>query len=139
LTQYLVSGEQIEGSYTVNEQKLKDGLGQLQLTNYKLIFRKNATRIEECIYYMVPYGLIQKVLEYQSSLEKNDCYIAITCKDERVFKFRFEKAPHAFDNTARIIKRYALKPDLKSLFCMLRASEQKIISPSLTIDWPRIA
>jgi len=26
--------------------------------------------MEECIYYMIPFGLIQKVQEYQTNLEK---------------------------------------------------------------------
>jgi hypothetical protein len=75
---------------------------------------------------MIPYGLIQKIQEYQSNVEMSDCYIAITCKDERVFKFRFQNAPLAFVNSVKVIKKYALKPDLKSLFCLRRLEEGKL-------------
>jgi hypothetical protein len=48
-----------------------------------------------------------------------ECSITISCKDERVFKFKFEKSPLHFVNTAKIIKKYALKAELKFLFCLL--------------------
>jgi len=145
VTPYLILGEHIEGSYTVKETQRKEIMGQLQLSNYKIIFKKNGAAMQECCHSMVPYGYIQKIQEYKSSAEMSDCFIAITCKDERVFKFRFQQTPQAFENAAKIIKNYALKSDLKSLSCYLRPKEtnkfelQKLISKQTTTDWSQIA
>jgi len=89
VTPYMLPGEQIEGSYSCKETYRKEVSGQLQLTNFKIIFRKTQSKIEDCLNYMVPYGYILKIQVYKSSAEMNDCYFVITCKDERVFKFRF--------------------------------------------------
>ena len=74
----------------------------------------------------------------------NDCYFVITCKDERVFKFRFHQAPIQFGNSLCVIRKYALQTDLKQLYCFRYASEVqsdkfKLKAKYSTTDWQSIA
>ena len=79
----LVPGEKVECTYALREVSQNSLMGDINLTNYKLFFRPNGQKLEECTKYEVPYGMINKV---QSTSDT----ITITCKDERVLKFKVE-------------------------------------------------
>ena len=70
-------------------QKAKEN-GQLYLSSYKLFFMPNSVRDPaHARYFAVPYGMIYGYTA-QASEGKNQGTITIFCKDERVFKFKFE-------------------------------------------------
>lgn len=107
----------MESKYTIKEvSRNQQILGDLYLSNYKFVFRPNGTKPGDCLKYSVPYGYILKLQESSNS-DKTNCLITVTCKDERVFKFKFEGNGPIFVQTLKVIRRYALQPKLENLYC----------------------
>jgi hypothetical protein len=84
-----VPGERLEQHYTVKEVTKINIIGVLYLSNYKILFKPNGTKLHECLKYTIPYGYITKINEKTNS-DKTDCVLSLTCKDERTFKFKIE-------------------------------------------------
>ena len=83
-------------------QKAKD-IGHLYLSNYKLHFQPNCIKDpKKASIYSVPYGFIYRVIENPNE-SKNVGVITIYCKDERVFKFKFETNFQVFRDALKII------------------------------------
>lgn len=90
--------------------------GDLFITNFKLLFKPQGVRIEDCGLYSVPYGAIQRLVE-SSNTDRLKCAITIFCKDERFFKFKFDNSALAFGNTVKAIKKYSMCQTVDQLYC----------------------
>ena len=82
--------------------KAKD-IGYLYLSNYRMHFQPNAIKdYKKATIYTVPYGYIYRVIE-QSNETKNTGEISVYCKDERVFKFKFENNFLVYREALRVL------------------------------------
>ena len=97
-------------------QKCKD-IGHLYLSNYKLHFQPNCIKDpKNATYYCVPYGFIYRVIENPNEA-KNVGVITIYCKDERIFKFKFETNFQVFRDALKIITSNSLITNHELLYC----------------------
>ena len=88
----LIENEVAECRLMVKEVSKQQLIGELFLSNYKLLFRPNSFKKNESLRFILPYGYISKVSE-SSNDAKTQCSITLTSKDERVLKFKFENNP----------------------------------------------
>ena len=58
-------------------------------------------------YYDVPYGFIHRIIDTPNE-NKNMGLITILCKDERVFKFKFENNFLVFRDALKIINQHTI-------------------------------
>ena len=112
----LVFGEVAECRLMVKEVSKQPLIGELFLSNFKLLFRPNSFKKSECLRFILPYGYISKVTE-SSNDAKTQCSITLTSKDERILKFKFENNPGQFRETLGIIGKYALLRNVNDLYC----------------------
>lgn len=136
-----VKGEKLECKYNLKEVSQSNLIGDLFLTNYRLIFKPNGTKLDECMRYSVPYGVIQKLQE-SSNTDKTSCSITVTCKDERVMKFKFENVAPVFLHSVKILRKYSLCQKIEQLFCVtwssLHHTDWKKVSQSTAEDLERL-
>ena len=74
----------------VRETTRAKDIGLLYLSTYRLHFQPNSIKdFKRAAIYTVPYGYIYRVID-NANEAKNTGEISVYCKDERVFKFKFE-------------------------------------------------
>lgn len=112
----LVQGEVAECRLMVKEVTKLQLIGELFLSNYKVLFRPNGYKQSECAKFCLPYGYITQVQSSSNEL-KTQGTITLTSKDERVLKFKFENAPGQFRESLQIIVKYAVIKNVGDLFC----------------------
>ncbi len=127
-----VKGEKLEQKYEVKEAS-KDQIGSLYLTNYRLIFLPNGKQFDESLQFQMPWGVIQRMQE-KSNTDKMKCSVELTCKDERVVKFRFTNQGQAFLQTCNIIRKYALPKKMDQIF-----ASQWVGLSLKTFDWKAVS
>ena len=121
LAAVLLPGEKADSlKFAIKEVSTKTVLGQLFRTNYRLIFKPNDLKLQDCRRWSIAFGQIAKINAINS--DKSPCHMFITCKDERQFKFRFENLAADFTFFLNNLTA-ALQPKMDRLFCNQWKSE----------------
>lgn len=109
-------GEKMECKYPLKEVSQHLQYGDIYLSNFKIFFKPNGVKVEDCQRYVIPYGYISKLQENSNS-EKTSGTITVTCKDERSLKFKLEGSAAVFINCLKIMQKHSQQAKLEYLFC----------------------
>ena len=112
----------------VRETTRAKDIGLLYLSNYRMHFQPHAIKdYRKATIYTVPYGYIYRVME-TSNEAKSTGEISVYCKDERMFKFKFENNMLVYREALRVLNESTQIANQEQLYCYGAAKHAHISS-----------